>query len=631
MITVILKNGNQQQIEEASSVFDLAKKIGICKKAVCARVNGVVMDLQTKLSSNDRVEILTMKDTPDILPILRHSAAHVLAYALKKIDPKIQLAIGPSIENGFYYDIKSEKIFTAEDFNHVEEQMREIIKLGLPFERSEIKSSEAVNLFKSAGEFFKVELINDLNTDIVSIYKIGDFIDLCKGPHLPSTDFIPLDSFKLTNVSGAYWRGDSSRDSLQRIYGTAWAFSKDMLSYFKLLEEAASRDHRKLGVELGIFHIDEEAVGSIFWLKNGCVLFNTVKQYISKTIKKYGYFQVQTPQLLNKTLWETSGHWGKFRENMFVVQDEDKTMAVKPMNCPGHIIIYKNGPVKSYRDLPIRMAEFGTCHRNESSGSLHGLMRLRGFMQDDGHIFCRKDQIVEETQLFCAALKEVYDAFGFKDVSVKFSDRPEKRAGENEVWDIAEQSLLEAADASGLEYTINKGEGAFYGPKLEFVLKDCLGRDWQCGTLQVDFVLPERFDINYIDSEGKKQRPVMIHRALVGSLERFIGILIENYAGRFPFWLAPIQIAVANVTEKSGEYAREVFEILNNAGYRCILDTENEKISYKVRAYSTQKIPKIIVVGQKEMEEKTLSIRSLGSKDVSTISLSESALYFKKL
>ncbi|MDR2074769.1 MAG: threonine--tRNA ligase [Holosporales bacterium] len=567
----------------------------------------------------------------DDLSILRHSVSHILAYALKEIDPHIELAIGPSIENGFYYDVKSNMVFSIEDFENIENKMKEIINKKLNFERIEMKSSEAISLFKSMNQNFKVELIEDLNIDTVSLYKVGNFIDLCKGPHIANTSLIPVDSFKLTSVSGAYWRGDSSRDMLQRIYGTAWNSKSEMESYFKLLEEASLRDHRKLGEELGIFHVDEEAVGSIFWLRNGCVLFNTVKEQIIKILKKYGYFLVQTPQLLNKNLWETSGHWDKFRENMFIVNDEDKIMAIKPMNCPGHIIIYRTGSIKSYRDLPVRMAEFGICHRNESSGSLHGLMRIRAFMQDDGHVFCTRDQIISETEDTYAALKELYALFGFSDITVKFSDRPEKRAGSDEVWDIAEQSLLKAADASGLEYTINKGEGAFYGPKLEFVLKDCLGRDWQCGTLQCDFVLPERFGIYYIDSAGEKQTPVMLHRALVGSLERFIGILIEHYAGKFPFWLAPVQIAVASVTEEFATYAKKIANLLTEADYRCILDISNEKIGYKIRAHSTQKIPVIIIIGKKEEENNTISIRQLSTNTTEEIPFSNVLTYFSKL
>ncbi len=629
MISVILKDGQALSLEEGSSVIDLVKMIGI-KHAVIAEVNGMLVDLGNILGEGDKVNVITKSDVDVVLPIIRHSMAHVLAYAIKEIDAEAALAIGPSIDNGFYYDIRSSRKFSVDDLASIEAKMREIILRKLSFERQEISTEQAIELFQSMNEPYKVELIRDLDTSKVSIYKLGDFVDLCRGPHVPNTSFLSVDAFRLTNVSGAYWRGDSSRDMLQRIYGTAWLSKKDMDQYFKMIEEAAARDHRKIGSELGIFHIDEDAVGSVFWLKNGCVLFNTVKDFIAKTIRKYGYFQVQTPQLLSRNLWETSGHWDKFRENMFVVQDEDKTMAIKPMNCPGHIIIYKNGAVKSYKDLPIRMAEFGMCHRNESSGSLHGLMRLRAFMQDDAHIFCRRDQIVSETQNVCAALQEVYEVFGFHDIAVKFSDRPVKRAGTDEIWDIAEQSLQEAANAANLQYSVNKGEGAFYGPKLEFVLKDCLGRDWQCGTLQVDFVLPERFDITYIDSNGQKQRPVMLHRALVGSLERFIGILIEHYGGKFPFWLAPVQIAVANVTDDAISYTREVFDLLNDAGYRCILDIDNEQISYKVRRHSLQKIPLIIIIGKKEMESRQVSVRFLGDQQVASMSLSSLLDYCKQ-
>jgi threonyl-tRNA synthetase len=594
----------------------------VTHRPVVAKLDGVIFDLSNVDVDDSRVQILTIRDKADVLPIIRHGAAHVMAMALKKIDPNIELAIGPVIENGFYYDFKSKRTFTDSDFEEIEKTMSDIIETAAPFEREELSSDDAIELFASRNEPFKIELIKDLNTSLVSIYRIGDFVDLCKGPHVPNTSFIPADAFKLTSVAGAYWRGNSSNDMLQRIYGTAWLEASDMVKYLKMMQEAEARDHRKLGPELEIFGIYEEAVGSVFWLKNGCVLFNLVKEYIAQTIRKHGYFQVQTPQLLSRSLWETSGHWDKFRENMFVVSEEDdKSMAVKPMNCPGHILIYKNGPVKSYRDLPVRMAEFGLCHRNESSGSLHGLMRLRAFMQDDGHIFCSEDQIVSETQSFCSLLKEVYAKFGFTDIAVKFSDRPDKRVGDDKSWDTAERALQEAADASGLEYSINNGEGAFYGPKLEFVLKDCIGRDWQCGTLQVDFNLPERFNIGYIDGSGSRKCPVMLHRAVVGSLERFIGILIENYAGRFPFWLSPVQIAVTSVTDEAEQYATKIHNILFENGFRSILDVDNEKITYKIRKYSVQKTPAIIIVGKKEVEDNTISVRMFGSQNTATIQL----------
>ena len=628
---VYLKNNEEFEIEEGASAYDLSCKIGIQKKVLVAKINGTLLDLSTKLTEKDTITLITYSDSEGI-DTLRHSAAHVLAKTiLEYIDPNAKLAIGPSIENGFYYDIKSEKNFSIDDLTSIEEKMKEVINQNISFERSEISKSEAIKYFKSKGEKYKVELIESIESGTVGIYKLGDFMDLCKGPHIPSTGYIPHDAFKLTSVAGAYWRGNSKNDMLQRIYGTVFANKKEMAEHFKMLEEAQARDHRKLGPELDIFHLDDAAPGNVFWLKNGTILFNLIKDYIAKVIKKHDYYLVQTPQLMNKSLWETSGHWGKFKENMFIVEDEETTMAIKPMNCPGHIICYETGSVKSYRDLPIRMAEFGLCHRNESSGSLHGVMRLRAFVQDDGHVFCTPEQIVSETLDICSIIKEIYATFGFTDIKVKFSDRPEKRVGSDEVWDIAEKSLMEAANAAGLSYTVNKGEGAFYGPKLEFVLKDCLGRDWQCGTLQVDFNLPERFNINYTDKDGNKQTPVMLHRAIVGSLERFIGILIENYAGKFPFWLSPVQIAIASVTDESAEYASKVSQLLKNAEFRTILDIENEKINYKIRSHSVKKTPAIIIVGKKEMEENTISIRSLGSTETVTISLDDAVEHFKKI
>ncbi|MDR0630421.1 MAG: threonine--tRNA ligase [Holosporales bacterium] len=513
------------------------------------------------------------------LNILRHSIAHVLAAAILEIDKKAQFAIGPAIDNGFYYDIKSERIFSITDLEMIEIKMREIINRNIPFEKSIIPNSKAIDIFNELNQPFKVELIDAIPDNDVTIYKLGDFTDLCRGPHISNTSEISLNAFKLTSVAGAYWRGDSKNQMLQRIYGIAFFDKKDLDNYLELLKAAEARDHRKLGVELEIFHIDEAAPGSIFWLKNGTTLFELVKNYLVSVIKKHGYYLVQTPQLLNKSLWETSGHWKQFKDHMFISNSAETTMAIKPMNCPGHIIIYKMGAVKSYRDLPIRIAEFGLCHRNEPSGSLHGLMRVRAFTQDDGHIFCTAEQIVSEIINFYKTLQEVYATFEFTDISIKFSNRPEKRAGSDEVWDIAEKSLIEATNALGVSYAINKGEGAFYGPKLEFILKDSIGREWQCGTLQIDFILPTLFGIYYIDHCGKRQTPVLIHRALVGSLERFIGILIENYCGKFPFWLSPVQIAIATVTEESKEYAKKIDLLLQTAGFRTVLNLENEKIT----------------------------------------------------
>ena len=628
---VYLKGGEELEIANGSSAYDVACKIGIQKKVVATKINGTTTDLTTTLTDKDTVTLLTYQDAEG-LEVLRHSTAHVMAKAiLDCIDKDAKLAIGPAIENGFYYDMMLGRTLTTEDLPKIESKMKEIIKQDLSFEKSSMRKSEAQEYFKSRGQKYKVELIAGIDAETVSIYKLGDFIDLCRGPHVPSTKYIPIEAIKLTSVAGAYWRGNSKNDMLQRIYGTVFPSKKETDAYFKMLEEAQARDHRKLGVELEIFHLDEVAPGNVFWLKNGTIIFNLIKDYITKVIRKHNYFVVQTPQLMNKSLWETSGHWAKFKENMFIVSDDETTMAIKPMNCPGHIICYQTGAIKSYRDMPIRMAEFGLCHRNESSGSLHGVMRLRAFMQDDAHVFCTPEQIVSETIDICSILKEIYGTFGFTDIKVKFSDRPEKRVGSDEVWDLAEKSLTDAADAAGLSYTLNKGEGAFYGPKLEVVLKDCLGRDWQCGTLQVDFNLPQRFGIHYIDRDGNKQIPVMIHRAIVGSIERFIGILIEHYAGKFPFWLAPTQIVVASVTDESIEYAQQVHSMLTNAGFRAILDTENEKINYKIRAHSVKKIPVIVIIGNKEASNGTLSIRRLGSNDTTTTTLSEMLPYFEQL
>ncbi|MDR1476143.1 MAG: threonine--tRNA ligase [Holosporales bacterium] len=625
---ITLKDGYKSyEIDEGSSAFDLAVKLGAKKETIAAEINEVKSDLSTKLQKNDVVSLINYSDRAG-LSILRHSAAHILAKALLEIDRNAKLAIGPSIEHGFYYDVLSEYVFSTDDLGMIENKMRDIINLKLKFDRLMIKKSEAIEMFEEMGQIFKVELIKDIDDEVVGIYKLGDFIDLCRGPHIPNTSYISGNALRLTSVAGSYWRGDSSKAVLQRIYGTVFPNHQEMEAHFTFLSEAQARDHRKIGQALGIFHIDDCAPGNVFWLKNGTILFNLIKDKVAEIAEKYGYFFVQTPQLLNKSLWETSGHWEKFRENMYVVDDDDTTMAIKPMNCPGHIVIYKNGSVKSYRDLPVRMAEFGLCHRNEPSGSLHGLMRIRAFTQDDGHIFCSPGQVVSETQNFCKALQEVYGIFGFTEIAVKFSDRPEKRAGSDEIWDLAERSLKDAASAAGLNYIVNKGEGAFYGPKLEFVLKDSMGRDWQCGTLQVDFVLPERFSMCYVDQCGKKQMPVMLHRAFIGSLERFIGILIEHYSGKFPFWLAPVQIVIASVTDEFADYAKNVFDKLKNHGFRVALDIENEKITYKIREHSVQKIPFIIVVGKNERESETVNVRKLGFNKTMTVSLPSMLSYF---
>ncbi|MEI7670276.1 MAG: threonine--tRNA ligase, partial [Pseudomonadota bacterium] len=532
-----------------------------------------------------------------------------------------QVTIGPVIENGFYYDFARKEPFSSDDLAIIEKKMLEISKRDEPIRREELDRDEAVKFFKSIGEDYKAEIIASIPTnEKISLYRQGNFIDLCRGPHAPSTSHIK--AFKLMKVAGAYWRGDSKNAMLQRIYGTAWADEKQLKAYLLMLEEAEKRDHRKLGRELDLFHIQEEAVGQVFWHDKGWTLYRIIENYIRGKISKRGYSEVKTPVLVDRVLWEQSGHWEKFRENMFTAESEDRILALKPMNCPCHVQIFKQG-IKSYRDLPLRMAEFGTCHRNEPSGALHGIMRVRGFVQDDAHIFCTEEQITSETVAFCELLKEVYRDFGFTEIMVKFSDRPEKRAGSEEIWDKAESALKAAVEAARLPYTINPGEGAFYGPKLEFVLRDAIGRDWQCGTLQADFVLPERLDAEYVGSDGAKHRPVMLHRAILGSMERFIGILIEQHAGKFPLWLAPLQVVVTTITNEVDDYALEVKSAFENAGIRVQTDLSNNKINYKIREHSNAKIPVIIALGAREKTEKTVSIRRLGSEKQESMSLDE--------
>lgn len=590
------------------------------KDIVAIKINGNISDL---VQHSEKDGELISINSEDGVKILRHSLAHIMATALQKIDPDIKFAIGPAIDNGFYYDFQSSKEFSTDDLKIIEEIMRDIIRQKLKFTRSEVSREKAIELFKNKNQPYKVEILENIDAETVSLYQDGDFLDLCRGPHLPSSEYIPTDCFKLNKVAGAYWRGDSNRPMLQRIYGVAFANKKELNAYCKMLEEAQMRDHRKLGVELELFHVDEVAPGNVFWLPKGQVLYDTLQKYIAGVMQKYGYKLVKTPQLLNKSLWETSGHWEKFKENMFIVDEEETTMAIKPMNCPGHIICYKTGAVKSYRDLPLRYGEFGLCHRNESSGSLHGIMRLRAFTQDDGHIFCTPDQIISETINFCKMLKEIYSKFGFNDVSVKFSDRPSKRVGSDEIWDLAENSLKDAATQAGLKYVLNSGEGAFYGPKLEFVLKDCIGRDWQCGTLQVDFNLPERFDIHYTTADGEKKHPVMLHRAVLGSMERFIGILIENFNGKLPFWVSPVQFAIVTVSDDCTEYSNNIENRLTENGFRTVSDTSNDTLPYKIRKYSKQKVPCILTIGKTEVENNTLSLRELGNTRNETLSVEE--------
>ena len=577
---------------------------------------------KNSIDTDSTVEIITRK-SDDALDLIRHDTAHVMAEAVQALYPGTQVTIGPSIENGFYYDFAREEPFTPDDLEKIEAKMMEIIKRDEAFVREEWDRDDAVRHFTDIGEKYKAQLIHDLPaTETISIYRQGDWMDLCRGPHLPSTGHVGK-GFKLLKLAGAYWRGDSNNEMLQRIYGTSWRDEKELKAHLTMLEEAEKRDHRRLGREMGLFHFQEEAVGSVFWHPNGWMLYRTLETYIRARLDKADYVEVKTPQLIDRGLWEASGHWEKFSDHMFTAENEDeRVFALKPMNCPGHVQIFRQG-ITSYRDLPLRMAEFGSCHRYEPSGALHGLMRVRAFTQDDAHIFCTEDQITAETESFCELLLSVYKDCGFEEVVVKFADRPETRAGEDAVWDRAEAALTEAVEASGLEYTLNPGEGAFYGPKLEFVLRDAIGRDWQCGTLQVDFVLPERLDAAYIGEDGEKHRPVMLHRAILGSFERFIGILIENYAGRMPMWMAPVQAVVATITSDADAYAIEVRNALDAAGIRAEIDIRNEKINYKVREHSLAKVPTMLVVGQREIEDRKVALRRLGGKDQEFLALDE--------
>jgi threonyl-tRNA synthetase len=621
MVKLTLPDGSIRDYDAPVSGADVAADIGpgLAKAALAVRINGEMKDLSLVIEEDCEFSIVTAKDD-DALDLLRHDAAHVMAQAVQELFPGTQVTIGPSVENGYYYDFAREEPFSTDDFESIEKKMAEIVDRDLEFVREIWDREVAIKFFKEKGEAYKAELIEAIpEGEEVSIYRQGDWIDLCRGPHLPSTGKLGK-HFKLMKLAGAYWRGDSNNEMLQRIYGTAWADKKQLKAYLHMLEEAEKRDHRRLGREMNLFHIQEEAIGSAFWHPKGWQLYRTVQTYMRNRLDKAGYVEVNTPQLVNRSLWEDSGHWEKFRDAMFVTEAEDKILAIKPMNCPCHVQIFKHG-TKSYRDLPLRMAEFGSCHRNEPSGALHGLMRVRAFVQDDAHIFCTEDQITEETKIFCDLLMSVYKDFGFEEVVIKFSDRPEVRAGDDATWDKAEGALIEAVQAAGYEYDLNPGEGAFYGPKLEFVLRDAIGRDWQCGTLQVDFVLPERLDAAYVGEDGEKHRPVMLHRAILGSFERFLGILIENYAGRFPFWLAPLQVVVATITDEAKPYAEKVLKALKEAGLHAEADLRNEKINYKVREHSVAKVPVILVVGGREAEENTVAVRRLGGKDQEILAL----------
>ncbi|MDY3116108.1 MAG: threonine--tRNA ligase [Sutterella sp.] len=615
MVEVTLPDGSKRTFEGPVSVAQVAQDIGagLAKAALAGRVDDREVDLSFVIDHDAKVSIITGKD-PEGLELLRHSTAHLMAQAVKELFPEAQVTIGPAIENGFYYDFSYSRPFTPDDLKAIEAKMDEIVKQDLPVTRSEMPRDEAVAFFKNMGEHYKAEIIASIpEGEVISLYRQGDFIDLCRGPHVPSTGKLKV--HKLMKVAGAYWRGDSNNEMLQRIYGTAWASKDDQAAYLKMLEEAELRDHRRLGKELDLFHLQDEAPGMIFWHAKGWSIWQVVEQYMRRIYQDNGYQEVKAPQLLDRSLWERSGHWAKYRENMFTTESENRYYALKPMNCPGHIQIF-NSDLRSYRDLPFRVGEFGQCHRNEPSGSLHGMMRVRGFTQDDGHIFCTEDQILPECEAYTRLVGEVYKTFGFTEIAYKVATRPAMRIGADETWDKAERALMQSLEALGIEYEILEGEGAFYGPKIEYHLKDCLGRSWQCGTIQVDFQMPGRLGAEYVAEDNTRKTPVMLHRAILGSLERWIGMLIEHYAGAFPTWLAPIQVAVASITDAQSDYAQEVAQKLHEARIRVRSDLRSEKINYKIRELSLQKIPYILVVGDKEKQAGTVSVRVRGGKDL---------------
>ena len=622
MLTVTLPDGSKRNYDAPLTVADVAASIGagLAKATLAGRVDGHLVDTSYLIDKDATVSIITDKDA-EALDIIRHSTAHLMAQAVKELYPDAQVTIGPSIENGFYYDFSYKRPFTPEDLTAIEKRMDELVAKDIPIHRKEISREEAIEYFKGLGEHYKAELVEAIPAgETISLYEQGDFTDLCRGPHVPSTGKLKV--HKLMKVAGAYWRGDSNNEMLQRIYGTAWAKKEDLKAYLTMLEEAEKRDHRRLGKELDLFHLQEEAPGMIFWHAKGWALWQQVEKYMRTIYQDNGYDEVKAPQVLDRSLWERSGHWAKYRENMFTTESENRYYALKPMNCPGHIQIF-NSALRSYRDLPMRIGEFGQCHRNEPSGSLHGLMRVRGFTQDDGHIFCTEDQILSECTAYSKLVKKVYETFGFKEIAYKVATRPEKRIGEDAAWDKAEAALMKSLDELGLKYDILPGEGAFYGPKIEYHLKDCLGRSWQCGTIQVDFQMPGRLGAEYVAEDNTRKVPVMLHRAIIGSFERWIGMLIEHYAGAMPLWLSPIQVAVANITEAQSDYVDAVAAQMKAAGLRVQKDVRNEKINYKIRELSLQKINYIVVVGAKEKESGTLSVRARGGKDLGVMKVED--------
>ena len=622
MITVTLPDASRREYEAGVTVADVAQSIGagLAKAALCGKVDGKLVDLSYKLEKDASVAIVTAKD-PEGLELLRHSTAHLMAQAVKELYPTAEVTIGPAIENGFYYDFKYERPFTPEDLTAIEARMHELAKKDIPVERFVMDRDEAVKYFKGLGEHYKAEIIAGIpQGETISLYRQGDFTDLCRGPHVPSTGKLKV--FKLMKVAGAYWRGDSKNEMLQRIYGTAWATEKEQNAYLEMLAEAEKRDHRRLGKELDLFHLQDEAPGMIFWHAKGWTIWQVVEQFMRRIYQDNGYLEVKTPQVIDRTLWEKSGHWAKYRANMFTTESENRYYALKPMNCPGHIQIF-NADLRSYRDLPMRLGEFGQCHRNEPSGSLHGMMRVRGFTQDDGHIFCTEDQILSECVEFTRIVREVYHTFGFEDIAFKVATRPAMRIGEDAVWDKAEAALFRSLDSIGVPYEVLPGEGAFYGPKIEYHLKDCLGRSWQCGTVQVDFQMPGRLGAEYVAEDNSRKVPVMLHRAILGSLERWIGMLIEHYAGAMPVWLSPFQVAVASITDDQVDYAKSVAQQMKVAGLRVTTDLRGEKINYKIRELTMQKHPYIAVVGDKEKQNGTVSIRARGGRNLGVMPVAD--------
>jgi threonyl-tRNA synthetase len=620
MPTIRLPDGSSKSFPQPVTVAEVAQSIGpgLAKAALAGKVDGKLVDTGFRIENDAELSIVTAK-SPEGLDIIRHSTSHLMAQAVQELFPGAQVTIGPVIENGFYYDFSYKRPFTPEDLAAIEKKMAELVKKDLKVERKVLPRDEAVKFFLSIGEKYKAEIIAAIpSDDPISLYGQGGWIDLCRGPHVPSTGKLKV--FKLMRVAGAYWRGDSKNEMLQRIYGTAWGTKEEQDAYLKMLEEAEKRDHRRLGTQLDLFHIEEEAPGMVFWHPKGWTLWQQLEQYMRKVYLDSGYQEVRGPMVLPRSLWETTGHWQNYRDNMFTTESEKRDYALKPMNCPGHILIYKKG-VKSYRDLPLRYGEFGSCHRNEPSGALHGLMRVRGFTQDDGHIFCTEEQILDECVAYTAVVQKVYDHFGFKDIIYKVALRPEKRIGSDEAWDKAEKALIEAMDASGCPYELSPGEGAFYGPKIEYSLKDAIGRVWQCGTMQVDFNLPERLGAEYVTADNTRKTPVMLHRATIGSMERFMGILIEHFGGAFPVWLAPEQVVVLCITVDQAEYAEGVAKTLREAGFRAKSDLRNEKISYKIREHSLQKLPYQLVVGDKEKQAGTVAVRTRSGEDLGAMSL----------